>query len=201
MTSFRWSASSGWASVMCLHASPVSATRLPAGSTVDASSPIEPACNGRCEAKPDLRVSLLRLREVAAVLRTDYVSAMTTLATLRFFDVVLWLHVTSVVVAFGVTFTYPVIVPLTVRTAPRQVAWLHTVQGAMGRLIITPFATLVLLTGIYLAADADVFSKWWVTVPLLAILVLLGLAGAYFAPRERKLAELAERDIAASGPG
>src|SRR4051794_24470049 len=126
---------------------------------------------------------------------------MTTLASLRFFDVVLWLHITSVVVAFGVTFTYPVIVPLTVRTAPRQVAWLHTVQGAMGRLIITPFATLVLLTGIYLAADADVFSKWWVTVPLLSILVLLGLAGAYFAPRERKLAELAERDIAASGPG
>ena len=126
---------------------------------------------------------------------------MTTLASLRFFDVVLWLHITSVVIAFGVMFTYPVIVPLTVRNAPRQVAWMHDTQAAIGRMIVTPAATLVLLTGIYLAADADVFSKWWVAVPLLAILVILGLGGAYFAPRDRKLAELARRDIDAAGDG
>jgi hypothetical protein len=145
---------------------------------------------------------LLRvLRRNAIVLRTNYVSAMTSLAAVRFFDIVLWLHVTSVVIAFGVTFVYPVVVPMTVRTAPRHVAWLHNVQGAIGRRIITPFATLILLTGIYLAADADVFKEWWVSVPIVSILVLLGLAGAYFTPRERRLAALAERDIAAAGEG
>jgi hypothetical protein len=46
-----------------------------------------------------------------------------------------------------------------------------------------------------------VFSKWWVAVPLLAILLILGLGGAFFAPRDRKLAELARRDIAAAGEG
>ena len=126
---------------------------------------------------------------------------MTTLASLRFFDIVLWLHITSVVIAFGVMFTYPVIVPLTVRNAPRQVAWLHDMQAALGRMVVTPAAALVLITGIYLAADADVFSKWWVAVPLLAILQILGLGGAFFAPRDRKLAELARRDIAAAGEG
>jgi hypothetical protein len=126
---------------------------------------------------------------------------MTTLASVRFFDVVLWLHITSVVIAFGVMFTYPVIVPLTVRNAPRQVAWLHDMQAALGRMVVTPAAALVLITGIYLAADADVFSKWWVAVPLLAILLILGLGGAFFAPRDRKLAELARRDIAAAGDG
>jgi uncharacterized membrane protein len=126
---------------------------------------------------------------------------MTMLASVRFFDIVLWLHVTSVVVALGALFAFPVIVPLTVRNAPRHVAWLHEMQGAIGRIIVTPGATLVLLTGIYLAADADVFSKWWVSVPLLSILVILGLAGAFFAPRDRRLAELAARDIAASGDG
>jgi small-conductance mechanosensitive channel len=94
-----------------------------------------------------------------------------------------------------------VIVPLTVRNAPRQVAWLHDTQVALGRMVVTPAAALVLITGIYLAADADVFSKWWVTVPLLAILLILGLGGAFFAPRDRKLAELARRDIAAAGEG
>jgi small-conductance mechanosensitive channel len=126
---------------------------------------------------------------------------MVMLASVRFFDIVLWLHVTSVVIAFGALFAFPVIVPLTVRKAPRHVAWLHEMQGAVGRFIVTPGATLVLLTGIYLAADADVFSKWWVSVPLLSILVILGLAGAFFAPRDRRLAQLAERDIAASGAG
>jgi uncharacterized membrane protein len=126
---------------------------------------------------------------------------MTTLASVRFFDIVLWLHITSVVIAFGVMFTYPVIVPLTVRNAPRQVAWLHDMQAALGRMVVTPAAALVLITGIYLAADADVFSKWWVAVPLLAILLILGLGGAFFAPRDRKLAELARRDIAAAGEG
>jgi uncharacterized membrane protein len=126
---------------------------------------------------------------------------MTTLASVRFFDIVLWLHITSVVIAFGVMFTYPVIVPLTVRNAPRQVAWLHDMQAALGRMVVTPAAALVLITGIYLAADADVFSKWWVAAPLLAILLILGLGGAFFAPRDRKLAELARRDIAAAGGG
>jgi hypothetical protein len=126
---------------------------------------------------------------------------MTTLGSVRFFDIVLWLHITSVVIAFGVMFTYPVIVPLTVRNAPRQVAWLHDVQAALGRMVVTPAAALVLITGIYLAADADVFSKWWVAVPLIAILLILGLGGAFFAPRDRKLAELARRDIAAAGEG
>jgi uncharacterized membrane protein len=126
---------------------------------------------------------------------------MTAFASLRFFDVVLFLHITSVVIAFGVLFTYPVIVPLTVRNAPRQVAWLHEMQVALGRMVVTPAAALVLLTGIYLAADADVFSEWWVTVPLISILLILGLGGAYFAPRDRKLAELARRDIAAAGDG
>jgi len=126
---------------------------------------------------------------------------MTTIASVRFFDIVLWLHITSVVIAFGVMFTYPVIVPLTVRNAPRQVAWLHDMQAALGRMVVTPAAALVLITGIYLAADADVFSKWWVAIPLLAILLILGLGGAFFAPRDRKLAELARRDIAAAGEG
>jgi small-conductance mechanosensitive channel len=126
---------------------------------------------------------------------------MTTLASLRFFDVVLWLHITSVVIAFGVLFTYPLIVPLTVRSHPRQVAWMHDMQVTVGRTVITPAAALVLITGIYLAADADVFSKWWVTVPLIAILVILGLGGAYFAPRDRRLAELARRDIEAAAQG
>jgi small-conductance mechanosensitive channel len=125
---------------------------------------------------------------------------MITFSSLTFTQVVLFLHIAAVVVAFGVTFAYPIIVPATIRKAPRHAAWLHQMQHQIGQMIITPAAALVLLTGIYLAADLDVFSEWWVGVPLVAILVILGLGGAYFSPRDKKLAELAERDIAAAGP-
>jgi hypothetical protein len=123
---------------------------------------------------------------------------------LRFYDIVLFLHITAVVTAFGVTFVYPLIVPLTARSAPDKLPWLHRMQGEIGKKIITPSATLVLLAGLYLALSGDGpfdLKKWWVGFGLLAILALLGLGGAFFAPRERRLAELAERDLAAGELG
>ena len=119
---------------------------------------------------------------------------------LRFYDIVVFIHIAAVVVAFGVTFVYPLIVPLTQRSAPDKLPWLHHLQGEIGRKIITPAAAVVLLAGLYIALSGDGafdMSDWWVGFGLLAILALLGLGGAFFAPRERRLAELAERDLAA----
>src|SRR5205085_632862 len=63
--------------------------------------------------------------------------------------------------------------------------------------------TLVLLAGIYLVAKSDAWkmSDWWVGWGLAVIILLLGLGGAFFAPRERKLAELAERDFGSGTSG
>ncbi len=72
---------------------------------------------------------------------------------------------------------------------------LHDVQGRLGKRLITPFATLLLLSGIYLASDRDLWDQTWVTVPLVILIVILGLGGAFFSPRERRLARLAERDL------
>jgi uncharacterized membrane protein len=124
-------------------------------------------------------------------------------ATVRFYDIVLAVHIIAVVIAFGITFVYPLIIPLTARTSPQNLPWLHRMQGEIGQKIITPFATLVLIAGIYLVADSDTWklSDWWVSWGFAAIIILLGLGGAFFAPRERKLAELAERDFGAGGAG
>ena len=122
------------------------------------------------------------------------------LASLRFYDIVVFIHIAAVVTAFGVTFVYPLIVPLTQRSAPDKLPWLHHLQGEIGRKIITPSAAVVLLAGLYIALSGDGqfdMKDWWVGFGLVAILVLLGLGGAFFAPRERRLAELAERDLAA----
>ena len=124
---------------------------------------------------------------------------MTTIPAIYFYDVVVALHVMCIVIAFGVTFVYPAIIPWFVKVHPETMPTIHEMQVRVGRLIITPFATLALLTGIYLAADRDLFSETWVTIPMVILIVLLGLGGAFFTPREKELATLARRDLDAGG--
>ena len=98
--------------------------------------------------------------------------------SLRFYDIVVFLHIAAVVTAFGVTFVYPLIVPLTTRSAPDKLPWLQRMQDEIGKKIITPSATVVLIAGLYLALSGDGpfdLKDWWVGFGLLAILVILGL--------------------------
>jgi Predicted integral membrane protein (DUF2269) len=123
---------------------------------------------------------------------------MTIATALRFYDIAVFIHIASVVIAFGVIFVYPLIVPFTLRQAPDKLGWVHRLQGVIGQRIITLAGALILISGLYLVlSDDGRFSfddDWWTGFGLVAILVILGLGGAYFGPRERRLAELAERD-------
>jgi hypothetical protein len=123
--------------------------------------------------------------------------------TVSFYNIVLFVHISAAIVAFGVTFAYPLIDAALQKPANRRhLAWWHGVQVDLGRKLITIAGTVLLICGIYLAS-AGVFGFSWtfVTIGLVIIIVLLGLGGAFFAPQERKLVELATRDIAAAGDG
>jgi hypothetical protein len=60
---------------------------------------------------------------------------------------------------------------------------------------------VVLLSGIYLAADGDWFDEVFVGWGIVAVLVLLGLVHGFFIPTERRAQQAAERDIESSAPG
>lgn len=122
-------------------------------------------------------------------------------AAVAFYDVVVWFHVSAIIIAFGVTFAYPIIVPWFLNQRPRAAPDWFAVMTRIGRYIITPFATIALLTGAYLATDRELWGEVWVNVPLLILIVLLGLAGAFFTPNERRLEELTRRDVDAAGGG
>ena len=117
------------------------------------------------------------------------------------YEVVLAAHIASVVIAFGVTFAYPVIYAVGIKREPRSMPGIHRIQDTVGKTVISPFLVLALACGIYLASKLHVWSEFYVQWGLAAIVVLGGLGGAFFAPQERKLAQLAERDIAAAGDG
>lgn len=118
---------------------------------------------------------------------------------MELYDVVLFVHVVSVIAAFGVTFAYPIMGPFVTRTDPRALPVFHRAQALVGKRLISLGLLVALLSGIYLATDRDLWSEMWVSIPMLIIIVLGGLGGAFFGPQESRAAELAERDIAASG--
>jgi uncharacterized membrane protein len=123
--------------------------------------------------------------------------------TLSFYNFVIFIHITAAIVAFGVTFAYPLIDVALHRPGNRQhLAWWYRIRAQLSRWVITLAATVLLLAGIYLAAAGTYkFKSTFVTIGLVIIIVILGLAGGFITPTERKLADLAERDIAAAGGG
>jgi hypothetical protein len=118
-----------------------------------------------------------------------------------FFTFVLAAHIAAIVIAFGITFAYPVMYSFGIRSEPRSMPGFHRIQDQVGKLVISPFMGLALLCGIYLASKLHVWSQFYVQWGIAVIVVLGALGGMYFAPRERKLGELAERDVAAAGGG
>ena len=124
------------------------------------------------------------------------------LADITFYNVVLFVHIAAVVLAFGVTFTYALVFSVTRKGYERHLPYLHHIQAVVGERIIGPIGGVILLAGIYLAIKGPYdFSEPWIGIALLILVVLLAAGGAYFGPREKRLSELAARDIEASPDG
>jgi uncharacterized membrane protein len=117
------------------------------------------------------------------------------------YDVVEFVHVAAVVLAFGPTFGYAFFQTIAERSHPRSVPYVMRVFTRIDRTLVTPGMLVVLAAGIYLTADRWEFSDLFVVVGLVAIIALLAFAHGFFIRTEGALAELAERDIAASGSG
>ena len=124
---------------------------------------------------------------------------MQTLAV-TFYDVVVWLHVSSVVVAFGPTFAFGIYLALAARKYPRAMPAVLESTITISRSMVTIGGVLILLTCVYLAADRWDFSEFFIGWGILAILVLLGLAHGFFIPHDSRALRAAKHDIDAAGP-
>ncbi len=118
-----------------------------------------------------------------------------------FFEVVLAVHIMAAIVAFGVTFAYPIIFAIVEKADPRALPALHRAEVAVGQRLITPGLGIVLIAGIYLTSKLHEWSAFYVQWGLGAAIVLGALAGMFFAPIEKRLVELADRDVRAAGDG
>lgn len=122
------------------------------------------------------------------------------ITAVQFYDVVLFVHILAVVLAFGPTFAYPVFLAVAERTDPRALPAVGRGIAAWDRIALV-LLLVILIAGLYMVIDLPgwEFSDFYVSWGFLAVIVYGGVSGAYFAPKTKRLVELAERDVAASG--
>ena len=109
-----------------------------------------------------------------------------------FYDVVKWLHITAVVAAFGPLFAYPVLLAVAAKAPIGQRVGLHRTQIEISKKITGPVIGVILLAGVYLATDRDLWSEFYVIASFVLLLVIAGLGVTVLRHNEESLAEMAE---------
>jgi uncharacterized membrane protein len=124
------------------------------------------------------------------------------LASITALNVSIFIHVAAVVIGFGSTYAEAIAFPVAMRVDPRHLPYVHELGLAINRYLATPALVVILVTGFYQVSEGDFsFGDVWISGTFAIVIVLGGLTGAYFVPTDRKLAEMARRDIAAAGGG
>ncbi|MGH2864571.1 MAG: hypothetical protein ACRDJX_04910 [Solirubrobacteraceae bacterium] len=118
-----------------------------------------------------------------------------------FYEVVLAVHVMAVVVAFGVTFAFPILFAVAGRHDPRSLPILHRIEYTLERVLINPGLALVVIAGVYLASKGHYWSEFFVQWGLGVALVIGALVGSVMIPGAKRAQTLAARDVAAGGDG
>ena len=112
------------------------------------------------------------------------------------YEIVLAVHVMAVVVAFGVTFAYPIMFAVAARHGARSLPLMHRIEYTIERLLVNPGLVLVLAAGIFLASDGHHWSEFFVQWGLGAVLVIGALVGAILIPTAKRAEQAVTRDLA-----
>jgi hypothetical protein len=115
------------------------------------------------------------------------------------YEFVLAVHIMAVVVAFGVTFAYPIMFAVGARHDPRSLPLLHRIEYTVERYLINPGLLLVVIAGIYLASKGHFWSYFFVQWGLGAVVVIGALIGSVMIPTAKRAELIAARDVAGAG--
>lgn len=120
-------------------------------------------------------------------------------ASVDFYDVIRWVHISAVVVALGPTFAFGVYYAVAQRRDPRSLPVMFEATDSINRYLVTIGVVVIFASGIYLTIDRWSFGDVFVNVGLVVAIVLLGLVHGFFIPNDRRASEVAKRDIEAAG--
>ena len=119
----------------------------------------------------------------------------------QFSDFILAIHILAVVIGFGVDIRLSAVLRRRPPGRPEVMPWLWSVLLRIDRYLVNPGLLVVVLAGVYLASVGHNWSAFFVQWGIGAAIVIGALVGSYMIPREKKLTEIAARDVAAAGCG
>jgi hypothetical protein len=114
------------------------------------------------------------------------------------YEIVLALHIMGVVLAFGVTFAYPIMFAVAARSDPRSLPVLHRIEYTTERWLVNPGLLVVVAAGVFLASDGHHWSEFFVQWGLGAAIVIGAVVGSVMIPTAKRAEQLAARDLAAA---
>jgi hypothetical protein len=123
------------------------------------------------------------------------------LVAVTFYEVVLALHILAVVFAFGATFAYPVLVGAITKADSRALPALYRALHAISQRVIMPGLAATVVFGFYLASHLHLWHAFFVQWGIGVAVVIGAVEGMYLGPREKRLIEAADRDVAGAGAG
>src|ERR1700760_4420744 len=122
------------------------------------------------------------------------------LASITALSISVWIHVTAALVGFGATFAEAVTFPVAMKLDKRHLPYVHKLQLFINQRLTTPALVVILITGFYQVSEGNGSMRdARIGLPLLIVIILGGLLGAYFNPTDRKLFDQVTRERAAGG--
>jgi predicted integral membrane protein DUF2269 len=111
-----------------------------------------------------------------------------------------FLHVTAVVLGFGVTFSESVMFPVAMKMSARHLPYVHRLQLVLNTFFAIPAVVVIAATGIYqMDKGGWDYGDLWVSATI-TILVVIALVNVFFfIPADRKLLPIIEKALADAG--
>jgi hypothetical protein len=116
------------------------------------------------------------------------------------YDFSVFLHVTAVVVGFGVTFAESVMFPVAMKMSARNLPYVHRLQLVLNQFFAIPAALIIAATGIYQVDKGSWdYGDVWLsgTITILVVIFLVNIF--FFIPTDRKLLPIIQKAIADAG--
>jgi hypothetical protein len=116
------------------------------------------------------------------------------------YDFSVFLHVTAVVVGFGVTFSESVMFPVAMKMSARNLPFVHRLQLVLNQFFAIPAAIVVAATGIYQVDKGGwEYGDLWLSATITILVVIFLVNILFFIPTDRRLLPIIKQAIADAG--
>jgi uncharacterized membrane protein len=116
------------------------------------------------------------------------------------FQYSIFIHVSAVVVGFGVTFSESVMFPVAMKMSARNLPFVHRLQLVLNQFFAIPAAIIIAITGVYQVDKLNLdYGDFWLSATITILVVLFLVNIFFFIPTDRKLLPIIEKAIADAG--